>query len=66
MVSIDVCLHGDVRLITAESSSLSESWGRVEVCLSGVWSSICGSEWSNDEATVVCRQLGYTSSGMVM
>lgn len=43
----------------------TEEWGRVEVCLSGVWSSICGSNWSIEEATVVCRQLGYASGTTV-
>lgn len=62
---IDVCLHGDIRLIPTESSPLPEALGQVEVCLNGVWSCICGSEWTNEEATVACRQLGYASSGMV-
>ena len=38
--------------------------GRVEVCYEGVWGSICPSGWSAIDAYVVCRQLGYTYSGM--
>ena len=37
--------------------------GRVEICHNGVWGSICGESstqpWSQKNAQVVCRQLGY-------
>ncbi len=56
----DVCAHGDTRLVPIISL---EALGRVEVCLSGAWSSICGSNWDTSDAAVVCRQLGYTENG---
>lgn len=31
--------------------------GRVELCLNGVWGTICDNFWSNLDATVVCNQL---------
>ena len=38
--------------------------GRVEVCLDGNWGSVCYNEqWNNDEATVACRQLGFSPFG---
>ncbi|GLC43450.1 hypothetical protein PLESTB_001558500 [Pleodorina starrii] len=47
--------EGAVRL--RDSDNLD--WGRVEFCHAGQWGSICHDGWDDQEATVVCRQLGY-------
>ena len=50
------CLDGDIRL--AEGSTPQE--GRVEVCKSNVWGTVCDDGWNREDARVVCRQLGYS------
>ena len=52
------CFHGALRLVGGRSSNE----GRVEICINGVWGTVCHSGWSSSDARVVCRQLGTVSA----
>ncbi len=56
------CNDTDVRL----AGGANEMSGRVELCLRGNWGTVCdiNSVWNSDNAAVVCRQLGFNTTGI--
>lgn len=54
--SNDNCTDGDIRL----ANGTTENEGRVEICFGNEFGTICDDSWDRKEATVVCRQLGYS------
>ena len=55
------CADGEVRLFGGQVPTE----GTIEVCEDGLWQggTICDDLWDNREAEVVCRQLGFNSTG---
>ena len=52
------CEPGAVQLVDGDS----QNEGRIEVCEGGVWGTVCDDTWDNNDAIVMCRQLGYNST----
>ena len=77
--AIALCMDGDVRLAVSEDISSFYAGetdynslyydkdglrvGRVEVCINGSYGSVCNDEWSDEDASVVCGQLGFSLCG---
>ena len=57
ITDLDFCNEGDVRLANGDI----EQEGRLEVCVGGLWGSVCYNGWDTIDAYVVCKQLGRDS-----
>ena len=54
-VSFSNCTTGEIRL----TDGTTQYEGRVEVCINGVWGTVCDYNWGKKQAYAVCHQLGY-------
>ena len=69
--NVDSCTDGNVKLLVAYDVFDEADYGHLDVirkgrvlmCSGGVYEVVCGEAWDNDEATVVCRQLGFSQYG---
>ena len=53
------CEEGDVRLTGGDH----HFQGFVEICLDKIWGLVSQSGWNDNDAKVVCIQLGYSGNG---
>ena len=56
------CTHRTIQLAGGQSANE----GRVEICVNGVWGTVCDDYWDFNDARVVCRDLGLPSTGTNM
>ena len=56
------CKEGDIRLVGGKH----KFEGTVEICLDSSWTVVAQNGWDDDDARVVCRQIGgYNASGKI-
>ena len=57
-VRCTTCTQGSIRLQGGNATS-----GRVEICNSNEWGTVCDDLWDTVDAQVACRHLGFETTG---
>jgi len=58
------CNDTDVRLVGGVES-MTETFGRVEICFGGTWGTVCDDFWDDVDASIVCTQTGLSLEGAI-
>ncbi len=53
------CTDGDIQLVGGANATV----GAVQACMNNAWGSVCNDRFGTNDATVVCRQLGFPATG---
>ena len=51
------CNESDIRLV----GSGEQNGGHVEICLNGLWGSVCDDSWDNRDTRVLCQHIGFNA-----
>ena len=54
------CTTGVVRLLDSSNTNR----GIVEICVNNTWGTVCDNGFDNNDARVICYQLGYSSGNI--
>lgn len=66
-IPLVACKNGYVQLVDNDLDIFlikdALSRGRVEICISETFQTICEDSWTNDDASVLCSELGFARHG---
>ncbi|GIM06436.1 hypothetical protein Vretimale_10756 [Volvox reticuliferus] len=60
VVAFNGSLGGSSSSTGSGSNSSDRLTGRLEVCYGGQWGGVCAIDFNDNEASIACRQMGYT------
>ena len=64
------CQNGYVQLVDDDENTFlikdTLSRGRTEICINETFQTICEDQWTNEDASVLCSELGFARQGKLI